>query len=147
MKISKKAIKAKKWLNRNYHATRELDAEQRLLEVLLNRLGTGVATYKSDGTESHDSDAARARHEDALLEYSSQKEKVERLQHRLIRETARTKKAIDLLSDPTHRAVAIDRYINCLRWADVASLEHISIAQVYRINNAMLEQMADVLKY
>lgn len=138
--------KAQSWLNRNYNAHKQLDADKRMLEIMENRLQSGVARYESDGTESRDADAAKARHDDALLEYSMQRQKVEKEERRLIREMVKTRNAIDLLDDPAQKAVAIDRYINRLRWEDIATLEHVSIAQVYRINATMLEKMADILK-
>ena len=138
--------KAQSWLNRNYNAHKQLDADKRMLEIMENRLQSGVTRYESDGTESRDADAAKARHDDALLEYSMQRQKVEKEERRLIREMVKTRNAIDLLDDPAQKAIAIDRYINRLRWEDIATLEHVSIAQVYRINATMLEKMADILK-
>lgn len=138
--------KAKEWLNRNYLFSRQLEADLRMLEIMSDRLGSGVAKYESDGSESHDPDGARARHDDALLEYSTQRQKVEKEAVRLSLEDSKTRKAISELSDPTHQAIAIDRYINRLRWEDVAKVEHISIAQVFRLHLSMLEKIAVVLK-
>jgi hypothetical protein len=117
-----------------------------MLEIMRNRLGSGVARYESDGSESHDPDRAKARHDDALLEYSLQMEKVEKEAKRLTEEDLKTRKAISELSDPTHRAVAVDRYINRLKWDKVAALEHRSVAQVFRDHKDMLEKMAEVLR-
>ena len=136
----------KEWLNRNYNKAVQLEADRRMLEQMSNRLGSGVAKYETDGTQGHDADQARARHEDALLEYSMQKQKVENEERELIAGMALTRKAIDELSDPALQAVAIDRYINRLRWADIATLEHVSIAQVHRYHATMLERMVDVVK-
>lgn len=138
---------AENWLNRNYNKAKQLEADKRMLEVMGDRLGAGVAKYESDGTESHDPDAARARHEDTLLEYSEQRAKVEKDEKSLISETLKTRRAIGELSDGALQAVAIDRYINRLRWSDIAKLEHISIAQVYRMRRTMLEQMVEILKH
>ncbi|MBO5971240.1 MAG: hypothetical protein J6S14_22425 [Clostridia bacterium] len=145
--MKNKCKRAKDWLNRNFNAYRQLDADKRMLEVMKNRLGSGVARYESDGSESHDSDKARARHEDALLDFSTQKSKVETEERRLIAETMKTKSAIDQLDDPALRAIATDRYINRLKWEDIATLEHISNAQVFRLNLTMLEKMADILDF
>lgn len=138
---------AKKWLNRNYHFSRQLDADRRMLAILQNRLSSGVAKYESDGTESHDPDASRKRHEDTLAEFSMMREKVEREERLMIEETARTLKAINELTDPDHHAIATDRYISLLKWSDIATLENVSIAQVYRLHGAMLEKMADILQH
>lgn len=144
--MKSKCIKAQHWLNRNYNAYRKLEADKRMLEVMKNRLGSGVSKYESDGSESHDTDKARARHEDALLDFSELKGKIEKEERRLFAETVETKAKIDQLDDPTLQAIATDRYINCLKWEDIARLEHISRAQLYRFNTKMLEQMADILK-
>lgn len=145
--MKNKCKRAKDWLNRNFNAYRQLDADKRMLEVMKNRLGSGVARYESDGSESHDSDKARARHEDALLDFSTQKDKVEKEERRLFAETVETKAAIDKLDDPALKAIATDRYINRLKWEDIATLEHISSAQVFRLNKTMLEKMADILDF
>ena len=136
---------AKLWLNRNYYSSRQLDADRRMLSIIENRLGSGVAKYENDGTSSGDSDAARARHEDTLLEYSEQRAKVEREERELLTEMTKTRKAIDKLADDDCKAVAIDRYINRLKWNDIADLEHISRAQVFRVHDKMLEAMAKIL--
>lgn len=65
--MKNEAYRAKNWLNRNYNLSRQLEADQRMLEIMLNRLQSGVARYESDGSESHDPDRAKARHDDALL--------------------------------------------------------------------------------
>ena len=140
------SYKAKEWLNRKYKFSLLVDAEKRTLEALRTRLGATVSRYESDGTECHDPDKARARHEDMLLEYSEQKAKVEKDERELLIENAKTRAAIGQLSDPMHQAVAIDRYINRLRWNDIATLEHISVSHVKRIHSAMLEKMAGIYK-
>ena len=144
--MKNEAYRAKNWLNRNYNLSRQLEADQRMLEIMSNKLGSGVARYESDGSESHDPDRAKARHDDALLEYSIQKDKVEKEARRLMTEDLKTRQAIAELSDPTHRAIAIDRYINRLKWEAIAALEHRSVAQVYRDHKQMLEKMADILR-
>lgn len=144
--MTDESYKAKNWLNRKYNFSKLVDADRRMLEVLSNRLGAKVSRYESDGTECHDPDKARARHEDTLLEYSEQKAKVEKEERELFEEMAKTRAAIGQLSDPMHQAVAIDRYINRLRWNDIATLEHISVSHVKRIHSAMLEKMAGIYK-
>ena len=139
--------RAQGWLNRNYNAHKQLEADLRMLEIMQNRLQSGVARYENDGSSIHDADAAKAQYDDALLDYSMQKEKVEKEERRLVKEMAKTRRMIDLLDDPCHKAIAIDRSINRLRWEDVAKLEHISIAQIYRLHRAMLEKMAELLKF
>lgn len=144
--MTNKAYRAKQWLNRNYNDHRQLEADKRMLEIMENRLGSGVAQYETDGSGAHDPDKSRARHEDALLEYSAQRHKVESEEKTLIVEMRKTRTAIEQLDDPSLKAIATDRYINRLSWNDIATLEHVSIAQAYRLNTIMLEKMADILK-
>lgn len=145
--MNKEMKDAKAWLNKCYFLSKELEADRRTLEVMQSRLGANVSKYESDGTENHDPDAAKARHDDALLDYSMQAQLVEAKERELGEAIRKRQKAIEELSDPAHRAVAKDRYLNRLRWEDVAKVEHISIAQVYRVNAAMLERMVQVLRH
>lgn len=137
---------AKLWLNRNYYSSKQLAADRRMLAIIENALGSGVARYENDGTSSGDSDAARARHEDKLLEYSEQKERVEREERELLADMAKTRRAIDRLEDEDHKAVAIERYVNLRKWNDIADSIHISRAQLFRVHDRMLEKMAEILR-
>ena len=138
--------RAEQWLNRNYNLHLELEADIRRLKKLSERLGSGVAKYESDGTESHDPDAAKARHDDTLLEYSEQMARVEREQSVLRLENEKTRAEIDKLPDAGLRALAIDRYINCMKWEAIEKAEHISNSEIYRRRLRMLAQMAEILK-
>ena len=137
---------AKLWLNRNYYSSRQLDADRRMLQVIENMVNSAVARYENDGTGSCDADAARARHEDKLIEYSEQKAKVEREEAQLDVEMAKTRMAINKLEDGDQKDVAIERYINRHKWNDIADILHISRAQMFRIHDKMLDQMAVILK-
>ena len=145
--MTKECKEAKKWLNRNYRKSKQIASDKRMLEVLLNRLGSGVANLETDGTGSSDHDAARHRHEDMLLDYSERKAKIEEEEIDVFNELNKTIAAIDRLEDPDHKAVAIDRYINHLQWNDIAKLEHVSRAQAFRIHDKMLEKMSQILKH
>lgn len=144
--MTKDCKEAKKWLNRSYHKAKQLASDKRMLEVLLNLLGSGVARYENDGTDAQDHDASRHKHEDTLLDYSERKAKVEAEEQALVKEITKTRTVIDKLDDPDHKAVAIDRYINHLQWNDIAKLEHVSRAQAFRIHDKMLEKMVPILR-
>ena len=137
---------AKLWLNRNYYSSRQLAADRRMLAVIENLLGSGVARYENDGTSSGDSDAARARHEDKLLEYSEQKARVEREERELAAEMLKTRRAIEKLEEEDLKTVATERYINLRKWRDIEELIHISRAQLFRVHEKMLEKMADIIR-
>ena len=104
------------------------------------------AAYSSANDAIEDADAARARHEDKLIEYSEQKAKVEREAAQLDVEMAKTRMAINKLEDGDQKDIAIERYINRHKWNDIADILHISRAQMFRIHDKMLDQMAVILK-
>ena len=137
---------AKLWLNRNYYSSRQLAADRRMLAVIENLLGSGVARYENDGTSSGDADAARARHEDKLIEYSEQKARVEREERELAAEMLKTRRAIEKLEEEDLKTVATERYINLRKWRDIEELIHISRAQLFRVHEKMLEKMAVIIR-
>lgn len=133
------------WLNRNRDFQRRLDADRKMLIKLETRISGGVAQYETDGA-SHDSQTARARHEDALLDYSEMCKKVESEESRYLAETVKTKRAIDELSDDKYNALATKFYINGETMERIAREEHYSRAQAYRYRNKMLDEMTEILK-
>lgn len=136
----------KAWLQRYFYEKKELAARKRKLAVIENRLGSGVASYEDDGTKCFDTDAARQRHEDALADYSDQQNRVEEQARKVYAIYTQITEAIEELDEPDHRLVAMDRYIFRLKWNDIAELEHISRAQVFRYHGRMLEKMAKIRK-
>lgn len=144
--MNKESKEAKRWLNRNYLFIRKVMADKRTLEKLENQLGSGVSKYENDGTGNNDQDIARKRHEDALIDYSEILTRYESEERQLIKETAKTRRAIEELDDPDLIAVATDRYINLMKWEDIAVAESVSRAQVFRLHDKMLEKMAKILR-
>lgn len=137
-------FQAKEWLNRNRDVAMQLAADKRLLEIIENRLSSGVARYDHDGS-SGSRDSARASHEDLLADYSELRRKIEREETQYLREVIKTRRVIDHLSKPILIAIAVDRYINGLRWTDIADLEHLSQAQVYRYHGDLLIEISSIL--
>lgn len=144
--MNKDMKEAKFWLNRNYLFTRKVMADKRTLERLESQIAGGVAKYESDGTSSGDRDAARRRHEDALIDYSEILSRYEEEERQLIKEVARTRRAIEKLEDPDLIAIATDRYLNLMKWEDIAEAKSVSRAQVFRIHDRMLEKMVKILR-
>ena len=143
----KKALKdAEDWLNRNYNLFNQVEAGKRMLAILSNRLEASVSQYETDGTNVHDVDKSKQRREDLLLDYSSLKASVEKDEKKLIEGLALTRQKIDLLSKPEYISLAIDRYINRLKWEDISALEHISKSHLYRLRLEMLEEMTEILR-
>lgn len=144
--LTREMREAERWLNRNYAALNNLDADKRTLEVLSNRVGARVGKLERDGTESRDAAIAQARHEDSLFDYSMQADKVEREILAISRELSKTLRAIDELGNDELEAIAKDRYISRLKWKDIAKVEHISESEAYRRRLRLLEKMAKILR-
>ena len=143
----RKALKdAEDWLNRNYNFICQVEADKRMLIILTNRLESSVSKYETDGTDVHDVDKSKQRREDLLLDYSSLKAIVEKNEKKLVEELTLTRKKIDLLSKPEYISLAIDRYINRLKWEYISNLEHISKSHLYRLRLEMLEEMTEILR-
>lgn len=143
----RKALKdAERWLNRNYNFIQQVEADKRMLTILTNRLESSVSKYETDGTDVHDVDQSKQRKEDLLLDYSSLKAIVEKEEKKLAKELFITRKMIDQLSKPEYISLAVDRYINRLKWEDISALEHISKSHLYRLRLEMLEEMTEILK-
>lgn len=143
----RKAMKqAEQWLNRNYHFIRQVEANKRMLMILSNRLESSVSQYETDGTGTRDVEKSKQRREDMLLDYSELKGLVEKDEKKLVDELTLTRKKIDLLSKPEYVSIAIDRYINRLKWEEISNLEHISQSHLYRLRLEMLEEMTVILR-
>lgn len=137
--------KAKKWLSRAHKFALRVEADARMLEILDNRLNSGVAKYENDGS-SVDREDAKKRKEDDLLSYSEQRALVEQEQIQLINEMAKSREIIKEIHDPTLESIAVDRYINRLSWDAVVRLSHYSRPQVFRYHLKMLEKLAAILQ-
>lgn len=143
----RKALKdTEEWLNRSYHLFCQVEANRRMLDILSNRLESSVSKYETDGTDVHDVDKSKQRREDLLLDYSSIKAIVEKDEKKLTEELTLTRQRIGLLSKPEYIALAIDRYINRLKWEDISALEHISKSHLYRLRLEMLEEMKEIIR-
>ena len=137
--------KTKQWLRRAHKFALKVEADKRMLEILANRVNSGVAKYESDGA-SVDREDARQKKEDALLSYSDQRALVEREQLQLIAEMTQTRKYIRQIGDPVLESIALNRYVNRLCWDDVIKLANYSRAQVFRLHLKMLEELAEILQ-
>jgi len=137
--------KAKQWLRRAHKFALKVEADARMLEILANRLDSGVSKYENTGA-SVDREDAKKRKEDDLLSYSEQRARVESEQIQLITEMTRSRQIIQEIRDPVLKSIAINRYINHLSWDDVIRLEHYSRAQVFRYHLKMLEELAKILQ-
>ena len=138
-------FKAKQWLRRAHKFALKVEADARMLELLANRVNSGVAKYENTGA-SVDRDDARKRKEDDLLSYSDQRALVEKEQLQLIAEMTKSRKIIKQIGDPVLENIAINRYVERLNWDAVIKLSNYSRAQVFRLHLRMLEELAKVLQ-
>lgn len=142
--MTDRAYKAKCWLNRNFGEYKKVEAERRVLETIEDRLFSGTASYYNDGTQGN-ADASNKRREDNLIEYTEQRAKLDKAVRALARKTQETRDVIDQLDDPTHQAIAIDRYIARLPWKRIMILEHVSRATLFRHHDKMLNEVGEIL--
>lgn len=142
--MTDEAYAAKQWLRRIHYLALRVEASERTLEVLQNRIDGGVAKYENTGA-TVDRDQARKKHEDQMLDYVEQSEKLSKERHKLNREIVKTRKVIKKIGDPELEAIATNRYIFRLNWSDVVKISHFSRAQVFRYHLKMLDKVAAIL--
>ena len=134
---------AKTWLMRLDDYAKKLNAEKRTLEMLQDRLYKGVSKY--DGpTGRKDPTTARAAHEDALIDFSEQAAKVEKAKAEQYAELQLRHEVIDAIPQKL-QGLAIDRYINGIKWEKLADIYNYSRSNVFEINKQILDNVAEVL--
>lgn len=151
--MTDRAYRAKEWLTRNDGLKEELDAEYDTLLVMSGRVNSAVAAYETDGSNHRDIEAAKARHEDALLDFSSQMERIQKKQLKLIVELNKTQDVIDQIEHKTSRgdygalfrAIAKRRYVVGQKWPEIAKLVNRSEQQLLKDNAKICELVADIL--
>ena len=142
--MTNEQYQAKNWLMRIPDYAAKVDAERRTLEMLQSRLYRGVANY-DNYTGRKDPMTARAAHEDALIEVSMQAERVEKAQKEYIAELNTTRATLEAL--PAHlKALAIDRYLNGIKWDKLEKIYPYCRSELYRQNIDILEHVAQILK-
>lgn len=140
--MTDKQLYAKRWLNRLNDYELLLQAERRTLEVLETRLYKGVSCYEITG--QCDRITANAKNDNNLYDYSNQVSRVEKAQAYYLSELAKVRGVLEQLPDEL-KPLAIDRYINGLKWEKLAELYKYSDAQIYRKNTAILNRVAQIL--
>lgn len=140
------AYQAKEWMERLSDLYGQTQKTARIVDILSSRINSTVGNYESFGRGKTDLIVKQQQHEDALLDYSEMVSQYEKEERQYLRETARTRRVIEKMGDPDLIALAIDRYINLMKWEDIVSAEHVSRAEAFRIHDRMLNKMAEVLK-
>lgn len=135
---------AKRWLKRVYYQALRVEAEQRALVILEDRVNSCIGKYENDGTNG-DRDRTRKRREDDLIDYVEKRESVERELSKYMRMRHDTLKVISKLDDPVLETILEKRYIDRLQWDDVVKITNYSRAQVFRYHNKAIEKVAGYL--
>ena len=142
--MSDEAFKAKEWLSRTFALYDEIEAEKRTLGIIKLKLNSGVRNYESI-TRNNDFENSIRWHEDLLLEYTLQNERVEKAKQKLFRELELTRTVIDKVKKPLYRAIATDRYINALNWNEMNKAYDYSSSKMYREHIKTLEAIGRIL--
>ena len=136
---------AKQWLKRVHVIAVRVESNERMLEVLQDKVNQAVAKYENSGA-AVDREQANKRKEEEMLEYVEQQEKVERSRNLLSKETHKVRYVISKIEDATLEEIATNRYINRLSWNDVIRISNYSRAQVFRYHLHILEKVARILR-
>ena len=121
----------------------KVEAEKRTLEMLQTRLYKGVSKYDAFNG-SKDPLTARAAHEDALIDFSQQCARVEKAQKEYLAELEITREVLEAI--PAHlTALAIDRYINGIKWGKLEQIYHYGSSMLFRFNAEILDNVAEIL--
>ena len=134
---------AKNWLMLLCDYEQKLKAEKRTLEMLQAKLYKGVSSYEAFNGRK-DPETARAAYEDALLSFSEQSARVEKAQKVYLAELELRREIIEAI--PLNlQSIAIDRYINGIKWDNLERLHGYSKSNLFKLNIDILENVAEVL--
>ena len=135
---------AKCFFNNLQSYEQKVKAERRTLGKLQARISRTVSSYET-GSRRGDAVTAQASHENALLDFSMQCERVEKAQRKYLQAVADTQKVIDAIS-PELQPLAIDRYINGLKWDRLEIIYNYGRSQLFEHNKKILAQAAEIMK-
>lgn len=134
---------AKQWLTRAEVLGRKVEVERRTLGVIQNRLASGVSNYEYHSKA--DAITAREAHENALIDYSLQTKRLEDAQAAYMDAVEETREVIDQLP-AQYIPLAIDRYINGIKWEKLEELHCYSSSQLFEHNKKILTCVAEILE-
>lgn len=138
------AYHAKNWLLRLSDLSKKVEAERRTLEMLEAKLYKGVSSYDCIHYRI-DPSQAQANHEDNLLSFSFQLQRVEQTQNKYLHELEITQNVMEELPDML-AALLTDRYINGIKWQKLLDVYHYEKTQLFEYNAKALELLAKVLE-
>lgn len=136
---------AKKWLRRVYYQTLRVEAEERALRVIEQRVNNAVGKMESDGASVDRSQSSRRR-EAALVDYAQKNEEFEIEAMKLAKVKHETMALISKIGDERLEKIAERRYVDCLSWRDVEKIEAFSHAHMMRLHIDILNKTAAILE-
>ena len=135
---------AKRWLRRVYYQTLRVEAEQRALKIIEDRVNNAVGKMETDGA-SIDRQQSTRRREDTLLDYAQKNKDIEEEFIKLARLKHETRVVISKLQDQRLETIAEHRYIDCLEWRDVEKIDNYSHSHLMRLQSEILTRIAAIL--
>lgn len=131
--------KAKEFLSRAWHVSREVDALEQAKTEALRRIASGGPSAEIIVSGSKDPHAAL----DAYLAYSS---KLEERIAELLHIKQEVTELIRRIPDERYRELLMRRYVSCERWDTIADAMTYELRSVYRIHGAALQEVARLLE-
>ena len=132
MRMNKKELKQILYLDEL------IDSKIRILESLrLRRFNIGATQFKDDKVQKTN---WRNYQEDLIIKISDLEKDITKDVDRLVDIKAKAKKEIDKLDNP-YRLVMSMRYLECLKWRDIAHHLGYSVQAVYKIHGQALKRV------
>ena len=127
---------AKVWLNRNYGMALELESIKRRLEKMQSDIEKVCKPIKlREIQESHSGNSQ----EDKMAEYLDISEDLGKRYFELMAKDGVTLQVINKMDSPILRTILIERYINRLKWSNVAIIMHLEERQIMRYHVQALD--------
>lgn len=120
--MTEREERAKAWLNRNYALSLELDAIKRRLERMESDLEKVCKPIKL--REVQEAQGLGNGVEDRLAEYMDMSADLQVRMLELLAKDGETIKVINRVESATLRTILIERYVNRLKWPEVARAVH-----------------------
>lgn len=131
--------KAKEYLSRAWHVSREVDALQQAKDEAMRRIAAGGASAEIIVSGSKDPHAAL----DAYLAYSA---KLDERITELMNIKREVTELIRRIPDERYRELLMRRYVSCERWETIADAMTYELRSIYRIHGAALLEVARLLE-
>lgn len=134
--------RAKLWLNRNYNKALEVQAIQRRLERLNADLEKCVKPIRM--REVIEGNMAENGQEERMAEYIDLSEELSRRLMYLMSLDRKTLDVIEKVESSILRTILIERYINRLKWKEIAAIVHFEERRLFDYH---LQALAAVLPF